>query len=183
MKKLLILLSLLITANSITTPALADCSEQIVPALKIAGGTLAAATAIASGTLFISGIAEEINKPSMSDFGFGSYDNRINAPICIGATALSALAFGYIEKAQFGPFPALFAIDFDAGPALKIIGGSLMGLGTLTFAKKLVKDCLANQSIGKKVAPAIFFAAYLACTGTMAGLMFKSAAQDFGLGN
>jgi hypothetical protein len=193
MKKLLIILSLLITVNAIT-PARADYSDHVVPALKIAGGTLAAATAIASGAITGMLIKDVFNE---YEYEFDLICRRYNnpklallvTPTCISAAILSAMAFGCAKSMKISP-------------TMKIIGGSLMGLSSLAvgacgimspnyYLPRYTPLMLSpEEELAEKAAspvtayplPGKIFAIAAICPTILAAITLKSAANDLNLG-
>jgi uncharacterized membrane protein YdcZ (DUF606 family) len=148
MKKLLILLSLLITANVIVTTAHAELNEHVVPALKIAGGTLAAATAIGYATL-------------VPDVG-----PLIPLPAITSATILSAMAFGLTGKINTTPAAKI------AGTAFMGLSAYFYFMGMAFVYRPKGKTFLERNKETLLVAPAVI------CTATLAALSFKSLITD-----
>lgn len=150
MKKLLILLSLLISANAITTSARADYSDQIIPALKIAGGTLAAATAVGYTALAT----------------FSEVGPIIPIPAITSATILAKMAFGLTD-------------NVTANPAAKIAGPAFMGLSAYFYFKGMgfLNDPKAKTLVERQRGTIIAGPAVI-CTATLAAISFKSLITD-----
>jgi uncharacterized membrane protein YdcZ (DUF606 family) len=147
MKKLLIFLSLLITVSAITS-ARAELSDQIVPALKIAGGTLAAATAVGYAAL-------------VPDVG-----PIIPLPAITSATILSAMAFGLTDNITANPAAKI------TSTALMGLSAYFYFIGMALVYRPKGKTFLERNKETLLVAPAVV------CTATLAAISFKSLITD-----
>jgi hypothetical protein len=152
MKKLFLLLSLLIAANVIVTPIHADYSEHVVPALKIAGGTLAAITSVC----YAKAMLTEDN-----DMGIEGI------PACVSAAILAAIAFDCTN-------------NITIHPTIKIVDGVLWGLSAAIYALliPLVNNGIRpspdrDHHMGTKA-----YGPALISTALLSALAFKSAAND-----
>ena len=148
MKKLFLLLSLLICSNAIVTPAHADYSEHVIPALKIAGGTLAAATAVGYAAL-------------VPDVG-----PIIPLPAITSASILSAMAFGLTENITANPAAKI------TSTALMGLSAYFYFIGMALVYRPKGKTFLERNKESLLVAPAVI------CTATLATLSLKSLITD-----
>lgn len=151
-------LSLLIPLNGMATSAPADYSRHIVPALKIAGGTFAAATTIISGALGTLALTSELKEPYPKAPGAGYFATAAAIPIFMSATILSAMAFGYTK-------------DVNVSRALKIMCGSFMGLYALAYGSVVINQLDSKSGFAEKLALSLL---PVICPITLSALSFHS---------